>query len=95
MFEFKIYDIQEKQSFNDDCELVVKQFGDTWLKYDLSISIKDIWVISTREYELINDDLDVKACTKVTLSDGTFVYAASLKPTFDKNYQEYIDKNNI
>jgi hypothetical protein len=90
LYSFKIYDTHEHQFFDNDNSLNIKVL-DYWNKFDLTISHNDLWITSFREYVLIDENSNPTECTKVYLSDGSFVYAVVKYDTFKKNYQEFLD----
>ncbi len=90
LFEFKIYDTHEVQSFDTDNALSIKVFS-YWHKFNLTLSVDDLWITSYREYTLFDTDHNPTECTKVYLSDGTYVYAVLKYDTFDKNYRAFLD----
>jgi hypothetical protein len=91
LFEFKIYDTHEIQSFDADNSLSIKVIS-YWHKFSLTLSIDDLWITSYREYTLFDIDENPTECTKVYLSDGSFVYATLKYETFDKNYITFLEK---
>ena len=94
LYSFKIYDTHEIQSFESDNTLNIKVI-DYWHKFDLTISHEDLWITSFREYTLFDEDSNPTECTKVYLSDGSFVYAVVKYETFKKNYQEFLDSTKV
>jgi hypothetical protein len=90
LFEFKIYDTHEVQSFDADNALNIKVFS-YWHKFNLTLASDYLWITSYREYTLFDTDYNPTECTKVYLSDGTFVYAVLKYDTFDKNYRAFLD----
>ena len=90
LFEFKIYDTHEFQSFDSDNTLIIKVFS-YWHEFFLTLSIEDLWITSYREYTLFDNDYNPTECTKVYLSDGSFIYAVNKYDTFDKNYRSFLE----
>jgi hypothetical protein len=90
LFEFKIYDTHESQSFDVDGAINIKVIS-YWHSFKLTISTDDLWITSYREYVLIDDENNSTQCTKVYLSDGSYVYAVLKYDTFDKNYLAYLE----
>ena len=86
---FKIYDTHEIQSFSNDNRLNINVF-DYWHKFELSIVHDDLFITSFREYTLFDSDKNPTECTKVYLSDGSFVYAVNKYDTFKKNYEAFL-----
>lgn len=90
LFEFTIYDTHEVQSFDSDNTLNIRVF-DYWHKFNLTLSTDDLWITLYREYTLFDADKNPTECTKVYLSDGSFVYAVLKYKTFDKNYIAFLE----
>ena len=90
LFEFKIYDTHEVQSFDSENIISIKVFS-YWHKFSLTICIEDLWITSYREYTIFDNDYNPTECTKVYLSDGSFVYAVLKYETFDKNYITFLE----
>jgi hypothetical protein len=94
MFEFKIYDTHEVQSFDSDGSLLTKVIS-YWHKFMLTINYNDLWIVSFREYTLFDSDENPTQCTKVHLSDGSFVYACLKYDSFNKYYRKFLETNFI
>lgn len=94
LYSFKIYDTHEHQFFDNDNSLNIKVL-DYWNKFDLTISHNDLWITSFREYVLIDENSNPTECTKVYLSDGSFVYAVVKYDTFYKNYETFLNKTKV
>ena len=50
--------------------------------------ISETWITSYRKYTLFDSDKNPKECTRVYLSDGTVVFAASKYKDFKVNFTE-------
>jgi hypothetical protein len=83
-FKFKIYDTHEVQSFGEE-GLSCKAF-DWWHKFWLLIDVSEITITSFREYILFDAENNPTKCTKVFLSDGTFVFAVDKFAQFEQSY---------
>lgn len=94
LYSFKIYDTHENQSFDSDGSLTIRVF-DFWHKFELAISTDDLWITSFREYTLFDDKGNPTPCTKVYLSDGSFVFATNKYDTFYKNYETFLNKTKV
>lgn len=89
-FKFKIYDVHEVQSFNEE-GITSKPFA-WWFAFWLLIDISEITITSFREYVLFDTDENPTKCTKVFLSDGTYVFAIDKFSKFEQSYNEvYLD----
>jgi len=87
IFTFKIFDIHEVQYF-EDAELKVRPLGEIeWKRFDFLINTKEVQIMGFRSYVLFEGDNPTN-CTKVFLSDGTFVYACLNFDTFKKKYED-------
>ena len=90
-FKFKIYDIHVQQKFDDLGELFTVPYdGVKWLTFNFAIDINAIKVEGIKEYVLFDDENNPINCTKVHLSDGSFVYAKVNFDTFEKNYYAFL-----
>ena len=86
LYDFRIYDYHERQSVEDN-NVQFTPFGDFGTFY-LAIETAEIVITSFRSYVLFDkQDLPIE-CTKVYLSDGSFVFATNKYDTFKKNYLE-------
>lgn len=91
LFKFLIYDIHEIQKHNEFGELYTEPINNEWQKFHMVININYIEITSFRSYILFDTDLNPTPCTKVYLSDGSFIYAANRLETFSLNYiNEYL-----
>jgi len=89
-FKFKIYDTHEIQSFGEE-GITCKPF-DWWHKFWLLIDVSEITITSFREYILFDEQNNPTKCTKVFLSDGTYVFAVDKFKEFEQQYTDvYLD----
>lgn len=75
LFKFQIYDIHETQKHNENGELYTEPFSFDWSKFYFVINTNLIEITAFRSYVLFDADGNPTQCTKVFLSDGSFVYA--------------------
>ena len=75
LFKFQIYDIHEVQKHNEYGELYTEPFSLDWNKFYFVINTDIIEVTAFRSYVLFDADNNPTQCTKVFLSDGSYVYA--------------------
>ena len=89
LFRICIFDKHEVQDFEGG-EIIIDSHPQDkdWHKFDLYIETTYIKIDSFREYVLLDKDLTPCVCTKVFLSDGSFVLACVSPETFAKYYEE-------
>jgi len=85
-FKFKIYDVHEVQSFNEE-GITTKPFA-WWFTFQLLIDVSEVTITSFREYVLFDSEENPTKCTKVYLSDGTYVFAIDKFTKFEQNYND-------
>lgn len=86
LFKFLIYDIHEIQKHNEYGELYTEPISNEWQKFHMIINVNYIEITSFRSYILFDTELNPTPCTKVYLSDGSFIYAVNRLETFALNY---------
>jgi len=86
IFNFLIYDIHEIQKHNEYGELYTEPINNEWQKFHMVINVNYIEITSFRSYILFDTEHNSTPCTKVFLSDGSFVYAVNKLDTFSVNY---------
>ena len=86
LFKFRIYDYHDKQVIEDG-EVMFKPFGEFGTFY-LAIETAEVTITSFRSYVLFDGEDLPHECTKVFLSDGSFVFATNKFETFEKNFIE-------
>lgn len=89
LFKIRIFDKHEVQDFEGG-EIIIDPYpkDKDWHKFDLYIETAYIKIDSFREYVLFDKDLNPCVCTKVFLSDGSFVLACVSPDTFAKYYED-------
>ena len=87
LFEFRIIDKHETQEFDDNGSLICKPSGE-WLVFDFALEISEVTIISFRTYILFDQNDNIKECTKVILSDGSYLFAVNKYNTFKRKYNE-------
>lgn len=86
LFKFRIYDFHDKQTIEDG-EVLFTPFGEFGTFY-LAIETAEVTITSFRSYVLFDSEDLPHECTKVYLSDGSFVFATNKFETFEKNFIE-------
>jgi len=86
LFKFRIYDFHDKQVIENG-DVCFIPFGDFGTFY-LAIETAEVTITSFRSYVLFDSEDLPHECTKVFLSDGSFVFATNKFETFEKNYTE-------
>lgn len=86
LFKFLIYDIHEMQKHNEFGELSTEPISNEWHKFHMVINVNYIEITSFRSYILFDADHNPTPCTKVYLSDGSYIFAANKLETFTLNY---------
>lgn len=87
LFKFRIIDKHETQEFNEDGQLICMPNGE-WLVFNFALETSETVIISFRSYILFDSGGNPKECTKVYLSDGSYLFAVNKFDTFEKNYLE-------
>lgn len=95
LFKFRIIDKHENQDFDEYGCIIAKPFGE-WAFFNFALETSETVITSFRSYVLFDSEGNPKECTKVFLSDGSFLFAVNKFDTFEKNYTEnYIPLFNI
>lgn len=87
IFKFRIYDKHENQSFDEGGDIIIKPF-DEWVTFTFIMDVNELRIIAFRSYVLFTEDNTPIECTKVFLTDNSFVFAVNKIDTFEKNYKE-------
>lgn len=87
LFSFRIIDKHEKITFDEYGNPIATPYGE-WLPFNFAIETAEIVIVSFRSYILFDENDYPVNVTKVFLSDGSFVFAATKYETFEKNYLE-------
>lgn len=87
LFKFRIIDKHETQEFDENGFMLCKPFGE-WLFFNCAIETSEVTIVSFRAYILFDINNNPRECTKVILSDGSYLFASSKFDTFEKNYLE-------
>jgi hypothetical protein len=92
IFRFTIYDKHEKQIFVNGRQRIrlLDETDESWPKFSFFMDTDYIRVDAFREYILFDSAKNPIECTKVFLSDGSYVYAVVKPETFAKNYTEHL-----
>jgi hypothetical protein len=59
-----------------------------WALFNFALETSETVIISFRSYVLFDSEGNPKECTKVYLSDGSYLFAVNKFDTFEKNYLE-------
>lgn len=92
LFKFQIYDIHEKQVFEDqEVHYVPLEKELDYKIFVIVLDIRHVRITGFRSYVLFDDDNNPTNCTKVFLSDGSVVFAKLNFDTFEKKIvDEYL-----
>lgn len=92
LLRLRIFDKHEKQVFVNGRQKIrlLDETDETWQKFDIYIDTELIRIEAFREYLLFDTEKNPTQCTKVFLSDGSYVYAAYTAATFLKKYEKHL-----
>lgn len=92
IFKIRIFDKHERQYFEDG-ELKTEAISDDeWHRFDFYLETDRIRIDSFKEYVLFDKDENPTRCTKIFLSDLSHIYCCSSAETFEKQYNEFMEK---
>jgi hypothetical protein len=94
LFKIRFYDVHLRQTINNEGGLEITPIDQEWRPFNMYIDTDLTDIIDFREYILFDSDGNPTPCTRVNLSDGSFVFCVHLIDTFLNKLEEHYKSVN-